>query len=322
MAARLTRRPVLCNYYLTYRCNARCSFCDIWERPSPYVTEADVQANLQDLKRLGVRVIDFTGGEPLLHRELPTFLRLAKDLGFLTTVTTNALLYPKYGERLRGLVDMLHFSLDAPTKAEHDASRGVACFDAFTRSLELALAWGERPDILYTITESSLAGIDEVYQTFVLPHNLLLILNPVFTYNQVGNELSQPALQTLRAWSSRPNAYLNEAFITLRENGGNDIQNPVCNAGDTTVVISPHNELILPCYHLEASAHPIRGELYALWNQPEIKAIRQQAGRLSACQGCTVNCYMQPAFATQVNGYFWEALPSTLKYSLEKWVFA
>ncbi len=30
---RLIRNPVLCNYYLTYRCNASCSFCDIWEKP-------------------------------------------------------------------------------------------------------------------------------------------------------------------------------------------------------------------------------------------------------------------------------------------------
>ncbi|MCU0353574.1 MAG: radical SAM protein, partial [Cytophagales bacterium] len=64
----LVRHPVLCNYYLTYRCNATCGFCDIWERPSPYATPENVLKNLTDLKRLGVKVIDFTGGEPLLHR--------------------------------------------------------------------------------------------------------------------------------------------------------------------------------------------------------------------------------------------------------------
>ena len=71
---RLFRHPVLCNYYVTYRCNAACGFCDIWEKPSPYVTMEQVRENLQALKRLKVRVIDFTGGEPLLHRELHQFL--------------------------------------------------------------------------------------------------------------------------------------------------------------------------------------------------------------------------------------------------------
>ena len=96
MKLRLRHRPVLCNYYVTYRCNAKCSFCDIWEKPSPYITLESVSSNLPALKKLGVKVIDFTGGEPLLHRQMPEILQMAKEMGFITTLTTNALLYPKY----------------------------------------------------------------------------------------------------------------------------------------------------------------------------------------------------------------------------------
>ena len=78
----LRSKPVLCNYYLTYRCNAQCSFCDIWEKPSPYADSESFFANLRDLKRLGVKIIDFTGGEPLLHRRAAEFCRLAKAAGF------------------------------------------------------------------------------------------------------------------------------------------------------------------------------------------------------------------------------------------------
>ncbi len=99
---RLIHHPVLCNYYVTYRCNASCSFCDIWERPSPYVTIAHAERNLTDLKRLGVKVVDFTGGEPLLHRQIDGLLALAKSKKLITTLTTNGLLYPKYAEKLRG----------------------------------------------------------------------------------------------------------------------------------------------------------------------------------------------------------------------------
>src|SRR5690349_8019029 len=132
---RLVRHPVLCNYYVTYRCNARCSFCDIWEKPSPYIQLADVEQNLRDLRELGVQVIDFTGGEPLLHQQIDTFLALAHQMGFITTLTTNCLLYPKWAERLQGKVDMLHFSLDAADKNLHDQGRGVACFDFVQESI-------------------------------------------------------------------------------------------------------------------------------------------------------------------------------------------
>ena len=318
---RLFNHPILCNYYLTYRCNAKCGFCDIWEKPSPYVTMEQFEANLRDLQKLKVKVIDFTGGEPLLHRDLGEMLALAKKRGFLTTVTTNTLLYPKYAESLCGKVDMLHFSLDFPDAERHNASRGIDCYDHFTRSLEIACSMGEKPDILYTVTNESIGGIEEAYTRFARPRKLLLLLNPVFAYNQVGNELRTEHFTTLRKWARKRYVYLNEAFLRLREAGGNNIENPVCYAASSTVVISPHNELVLPCYHLGISSLPIENNLYDLWHSQRVQDLIRLEGRLPACAGCTINCYMQPSFAYKVNSYFFQALPSTFKYSLEKWIF-
>ncbi|MEO1655630.1 MAG: radical SAM protein, partial [Bacteroidota bacterium] len=197
---RLIRKPVLCNYYVTYRCNAKCGFCDIWERPSPYVNLDNAQYNLRDLKKLGVKVIDFTGGEPLLHRKLPDLLKMAKDLGFITTVTTNALLYPKYAEALRGKIDMLHFSLDSAEKEVHDRLRGVACFDFVMQSIDIARSLGEKPDILFTVFEENMAEIPKIYEEITRPNQLVLILNPVFDYNAIdsGQGLSPESLARLR----------------------------------------------------------------------------------------------------------------------------
>ena len=315
------KHPLLCNYYLTYRCNAACSFCDIWEKPSPYVTPAHMAANLRDLKRLGVRVIDFTGGEPLLHRELPQFLDMARQMGFVTTVTTNCLLYPKQAEALRGKIDMLHFSLDAADALTHDTGRGVACFDFVMRSLDLATALGERPDVLFTVTDANLHHLPAIYDTITRPRDLLLILNPIFEYNGVGSQLQQQHFATLRQWGRKPGVYLNDAFLTLREQGGNHTDHPVCKAASSTVVISPENALVLPCYHLGEQHFPIDNQLYDLWHSQPVRQARGLEGRLPGCEGCTINCYMQPSFAFEFNSWFRKALPSTLKYTLEKWVY-
>lgn len=315
---RLIRKPVLCNYYVTYRCNAKCSFCDIWEKPSPNVTLENVTKNLKDLKAMGVKVIDFTGGEPLLHREIDAFVKLAHSMGFITTLTTNTLLYPKYAEKLKGQVDMLHFSLDSPVKAEHDASRGVPCFDSLMNSIQIALGLGERPDILFTVHEGNIHQIAEVYEKISEPNGLMLLLNPMFEYNSVGSSLSEKALQELEAWGKKKRVYLNKAFVTLRRNGGNDIQQPVCKAMSSTVVISPENKLILPCYHLGLEEVPIENDLLALRKSEKVQKAIAMEGRYEGCAGCTVNCYMQPSFAVEINQYFWQALPSTLKYWWEK----
>ena len=312
---RLIKHPVLCNYYVTYRCNAKCGFCDIWEKPSPYVTLENVGENLLALKKLGVKVIDFTGGEPLLHQQIDQFFGLAKEMKFITTLTTNTLLYPKFAERIKGKVDMLHFSLDTADKEKHDAMRGVACFDFVMESIELAKTLSERPDILFTVFEENKTDIQAVYEQICLPNDLVLILNPAFEYNQVGDRLSNETLDELEAWGKKKNIFLNQAFVELRRDGGNHIDDPVCKAASTTLVISPENELILPCYHLGEKSFPIAGNLESLYHAKEVQDQIATEGKLPACEGCTINCYMQPSFSVETSKYFWKSLPSTLKYN-------
>lgn len=315
---RIIRHPVLCNYYVTYRCNASCGFCDIWEKPSPYITLEQAESNLRDLKKLGVRVIDFTGGEPLLHRQLPQLLQLAKRIGFITTVTTNTLLYPKYAKDLQGLVDMLHFSLDSAHETLHNQSRGVKCFDKFMESLDVARQLGEQPDILFTVNSGNIHEIAEVYERITQPANLMLILNPVFAYNEVGEQLAAAQLDELEQWGRRKKVYLNKAFISLRRDGGNHVTAPVCRAGSTTVVISPENKLVLPCYHLGLEEVPIDNNLYVLWHSSRIQQQIALEGKHEKCEGCTVNCYFMPSFHVEVSWYMWQSLPSTLRYAWEK----
>lgn len=314
-------KPVLCNYYLTYRCNAKCGFCDIWEQPSPVVSKQDVEKNLHDLKRLGVKVIDFTGGEPLLHKELPLFLRLAKELGFLTTVTTNGLLYPKQAHQLSGLVDLLHFSIDSADPHKHNESRGVACFDKLMESIEIALSLGENPDLIFTVTNETVDELERIYETISRPNNLLLIANPLFEYHQLGSELSEEVMSKMEEFSTKPLTYLNPAFLSLRRKGGNDPQKPDCKAVSTCVVISPFNELVLPCYHYGLDKLPIDGNLFELWHSDTVAKHKELEGRHEVCRGCTINCYFEPSFATTpTSAYFWRSLPSKMNYTWTKFV--
>jgi len=317
---KLISHPILCNYYLTYRCNAFCDFCDIWEKPSPYVTLEEVKANLLDLKKLGVKVIDFTGGEPLLHRQLPEFLSLAKSMGFITTVTTNALLYPKLAYKLKGKVDMLHFSLDFADALQHNKTRGVECFDFVMQSIRLAKSIGEKPDILFTVFKENIGELEKVYNEVCLPNGLVLIVNPVFDYNDINNHggLTEDQLIYLRQFSKNKLVYLNDAFVELRLDKGNNIRNAICKAASTTIVISPENKLLLPCYHLSVKEFEINQSLYQVWNSAEVQAVIEMEGKLEACQGCAINCYMQPTFATHFSKYWLKALPSTLKYNFLK----
>jgi organic radical activating enzyme len=219
----------------------------------------DVFKNLRDARKLGVRFVDFTGGEPLLHVDLPEMLRYAKKLGYHTTITTNCLRYEHKSERLRGLVDFLHFSLDALQARQHDTLRGRSTFDQVMHSLDVARDLGEKPDLLFTVSSQNINQIAPLAD-FARALGLMLVVNPVFSYASV-TELDVALLKKLESYASRPYVYVNTAFHRLRRAGGNQRRAPRCRVVDSTIVISPESSLILPCFHFWQQALEIGGEM-------------------------------------------------------------
>src|SRR4029077_14571133 len=53
-------------------CNCRCVMCDIWKtQEGKAFRKADLEPHLASIRRLGVRWVVFSGGEPLMNAELP-----------------------------------------------------------------------------------------------------------------------------------------------------------------------------------------------------------------------------------------------------------
>ncbi|NOY79186.1 MAG: radical SAM protein [Calditrichaeota bacterium] len=320
-ATRIFRnRPILCNYYVTYRCNARCVFCDFWQRRNykqiPDASLEDVVRNLRELRKFGIIFVDFTGGEPLLNKNLPHMLEEAKRLKLITSVTTNTLLYPSRAEEIRGLVDILHFSLDSLNPVIHDRLRGVPVFDRVMESISIAKSLGEQPDLLFTITEQNYREFPEMVK-FAQTQKLMLVTNPVFPY--FGNAgITEKALQFVETFHNQPYVYINRAFHRFIRAGGNRVEAPRCRGVSATVVISPQNELLLPCFHHRNQAVPIGSSLARALQSPQrIKALRRQ-GTYPFCKNCTINCYFDPSFLYKRDVYFFESFLPKIKYWFDK----
>jgi len=315
-------KPILCNYYITYRCNARCQFCDIWQNPNYFAVPDsrldDVESNLIQLKKIGIKFIDFTGGEPLLHRQLPQMLSLAKYYGFYTSVTTNCTRYPKMAEDLRGKIDLLHFSLDSMNEQEHNELRGISNFQAVMESLTIARLLNEKPDILFTATSSNFQAIN-LLSNFAASQKLMLIVNPVFEYSN-QSRLTIDMLRYLERFQLKPYVYINRAFFLLLKNRGNDHKRPRCRAVSAAIVISPKNEILLPCFHHAKFALPIQADLTGILNSARYQQIKKKQGKFSFCKGCTINCYFDPSFLYKLDRYFFLSLASKAKYGFDKYL--
>jgi len=107
------------------RCNCRCIMCDIWKRQeSTEITIADLDRHRAALRRLGVRWVILTGGEPLLHSDLAALCTYFRDEKIRLTLLTSGLLLSKRAAMVAQLFDDVIVSLDGPPEV-HDAIRRV-----------------------------------------------------------------------------------------------------------------------------------------------------------------------------------------------------
>ena len=315
--------PLLLHYYVTYRCNLRCHYCNIPLQPEPThpvgSSLATLKAVVAQAREVGARFVDFTGGEPLLYKALPDALSWAKALGYWTSITTNCTLYPRRADALRGLVDLLHFSLDSAHAGAHDAQRGSGNWAEVMTALDLAERLGETPDILFTVTQANVGEMESMVR-LAQERRLILIVNPEFTYFGANGSLTPAQFQEIAGYAREPYVYLNRAFLSLRRQGGNRIDKPRCRAVTSTIAVSPDGCLLLPCYHHHTERIPIRDNLRALLDSPAVgRALRMQ-GRYDFCEGCAINCYMDPSFCYRLDGLFFESLASKAKYGFDKYL--
>jgi len=313
-------KPVICNYYLTYRCNARCGFCTIWRNTTvPKSGEASpetVMENLSVLRSRGVRIVDFTGGEPLLYDALPAVLRFAKSLGLRTTVTTNGIAYPGRAEELTGLVDYLQFSLHGTNEEEHDRVTVTPSFARIIESVAIARKLGDRPTFIHTVSDENIGNVRAVI-SFARSMKTLMVLNPCFEYPGAEG-LSRENARRLIDLSRGKGVVADRGYLAFAADGGNKTARPRCLAVSSTIVISPDNRLLLPCYHRGITSIPLTAGLNVALDSPERAAAQAGEGRYSFCEGCAIYCYIRASLIRKPDVYFLPSVISGLKYLFER----
>lgn len=119
-------RPLMASIKVTEACNSKCITCTLAqkEQDPEELTQSEITDLLKQLMDLGCRYVRFTGGEPLLRRDLPALIQAARELGFQRRIlASNGLLLSKRAKELEGITD-LNVSLDGLQTA-NDAIRGV-----------------------------------------------------------------------------------------------------------------------------------------------------------------------------------------------------
>ena len=106
-------------------CNCRCIMCDIWKTSEGKAfRKADLEPHLASIRRLGVRWVVFSGGEPLMNAELPVLCEILRAESIRLTLLTTGLLLQKCASTVAAGFDDVIVSLDGPPEV-HDKIRRV-----------------------------------------------------------------------------------------------------------------------------------------------------------------------------------------------------
>jgi Fe-coproporphyrin III synthase len=133
------KKPLLCSFKITGRCNLKCTHCPFWRDNSKNSMNSpsfdDVVQTLDDLYAEGVRIVIFEGGEPLLwkdeknSKDISDVIQYSKQLFFFTGVTTNGTIDIEWLDP-----DIFFISIDGMQET-HDRLRGKT-FDRIMENIE------------------------------------------------------------------------------------------------------------------------------------------------------------------------------------------
>lgn len=125
----ITGAPFLVVWDVTYACNLKCKHCysSAGKSLADELTTEEAKEVIDKLDRASVPIIAFSGGEPLVRKDLFELTRYAHDKGIYVAVATNGTLVTK--EKVRQMkeagIEFLQISLDGSTAETHDSFRGI-----------------------------------------------------------------------------------------------------------------------------------------------------------------------------------------------------
>lgn len=130
-------------------CNFRCPYChnaSLVLAPESFQTlPLDLFLAFLDGRRGWLEGICLSGGEPLLHEDLETLIRVVRERGLRVKLDTNGS-FPGRLERLllAGLLDWVAMDIKAPLERYAEVTRVAADVEAIARSAGLIRASGVR----------------------------------------------------------------------------------------------------------------------------------------------------------------------------------
>ena len=191
------KKPVVV-WNMTRRCNLKCVHCyakavDVHGKDEISTDQAKTMIN--DLAAFGSPVMLFSGGEPLVRRDLPELASYATEKGMRAVISTNGTLITK--EKARELkkvgLSYVGISLDGGREV-HDHFRGVrGSFDKALQGIENCQEEGLKVGLRFTVNKRNVNEVPKLFD-LIRDMNIPRICFYHLVYSGRGSDLMKEDL--------------------------------------------------------------------------------------------------------------------------------
>ncbi|MFQ5762327.1 MAG: radical SAM protein [Candidatus Bathyarchaeia archaeon] len=312
--------PLHVQWFLTGRCNYRCSSCLVWTKsPNPELSTNEVKKGLDALMRLRVASLTFTGGNPLLRNDIEEILRYSHERFPLVAIYDNGSLAHKKLAALR-YADRVCISLNTDNPPLQDRMSGVKqAYHNAVKSIETLTDANIPVSVSITVSEANMNDALKLIRRFSLKGisvNLSLYSedNASEGIFQIGTHVNDLTIRskdrmlrflvTLRKLKMEHPIHLSNRTLTSLETFfANDRRDWTCQGLSSFFVV---NELgdVSAC-HLYPSVCKV-WDLPQLWESSEFQELRTQCNR---CEKCSYLCYIEFSHDRRISDllrYAWE----------------
>ncbi|MCR5148509.1 MAG: radical SAM protein [Eubacterium sp.] len=165
---RLDQMPHSVYWGISSDCNFRCKYCyadcetikDISLHDSMSIDK--YQTVIDKIKEYGFVEIVFTGGEPLLNKNVFEMAYYAKEKGLYCGLLTNGSLVKKFDIENFKIFDYVKISIDSANRDHNDRLRGKGSFDRIVEAIKLLREYDINVHIGSVITELNKEDLEEL----------------------------------------------------------------------------------------------------------------------------------------------------------------
>lgn len=294
-------KPIFVVLVTNNRCNLNCVYCyggyGLKNKYEEYSTKQLLKI-IDDLKKMGTKLLSLHGGESLLRRDIGEIFNYAKHKGFYISLNTNGYLVSKKINEIR-CVDTVCISLDG-RKESHDKNRGSGSFEMALKAIDV-ISGNSIPLVIHaTLTKDNIKDmwfLAELAQTknCRVQYSILYNANDIRDKSLImsGEEMRMVLKQIIDIKKNGYPVYYSDNVLETAMNWPSDKKHFVLQNNNSDV----KGVKFIPCYHgklkfqIDADGRVITCWAHNIPNAPNIKKIGveqaiKQCGENNRCKYC------------------------------------